>query len=628
MGQDDPVTNGPRSALLIRRRTAGAFAAAAVFAAGLLIAVDQNAVAAAPTGQVPAAQAPAAQALAAPVTTTATSNGGTGEQAILTVNPATGLTAAGASIKVTGAAFDPAGGLYVAICHLNGNALPNLRSDCVGGPIPAANTSTSWAHISTSGVAVPGQVAAKWGDGGTFSVELTLPPSDTTSDALDCSKVVCAVVTAPDAQTSDTSQDLSVPLTYQAVVTSTTATTTSSSTSTSSSPTTTSQQVITSTVAVVGTTVQPKTIGSPSVAAGGKQQVLFAGFAKNEPVAVTLYSEPIKLPNTTADADGIVNIQFTVPATLPPGTHLLKAVGQTSKVTGVATFEVTAPVVASSSTPTPSSTAATSAPASSALVVPLPVSSAAAPSSAAQSSRPVAVVVVKKTTSRLVWPWYVLAVVVLLWAVFAVFLVQRRRKRLAAENREKERILAEAAAAEQQRAADALAAANSNAPTSYIGPPTDAPGDYLGYHPGEHGLLSGRDHPDNPGMMSGRGDQPGSEAEPPTTSLPHAGDPASPSGPPAAAGERPGATQGGPPTGAWTPDFAGPTSPGSGPTPPGATRAGSTAPQAAVSPSDPSPGSTSAAGQDVDGSGTSEWQPNFDDDDETDTGAPPAGGRH
>src|ERR1700712_223866 len=156
MGQDDRVTNGPRSAPLIRRRTAGAFAAAAVFAAGLLIAVDQNAVAAAPTRQASAAQAPAAQAQAAPVTTTATSNGGTGKQAILTVNPASGLTAAGASIKVTGAGFDPAGGLYVAICHLNGNALPNLRSDCVGGPIPAANTSTSWAHVSTSGGAVPG----------------------------------------------------------------------------------------------------------------------------------------------------------------------------------------------------------------------------------------------------------------------------------------------------------------------------------------------------------------------------------------------------------------------------------------------------------------------------------------
>jgi hypothetical protein len=495
----------------------------------------------------------------------------------LTVEPATGLTAAGASIKVTGAGFDPAGGLYVAICRHNANTLPNLRTDCVGGPIPAGNTSKSWAHISTSGVAGPGQVAAKWGDGGTFSVDLELPASGPSSPGVDCSKVDCAVITAPDAQTNDTSQDLAIPLTYQAVVTPTTtaaATTTSSSTATSSSPTTTSQQAVTSTVAAAGTTVQPKVIGSPSVAAGGKQQILFAGFAKNEPVTVTLYSEPIKLPNTTADADGIVTIVFTVPVNLPPGTHLLKAVGQTSKVTGVATFEVTAPVVASSSAP--SSTAVTSAPASSAIVAPLPLTSASAASSTAPSSRSTAIVVVKKTTTRPVWPWYVLAVVVLLWIALAVYLVQRRRKRLAAENREKERILAEAAAAEQQRAADALAVANSDAPTSYIGPPpSGAPDGYLGYHPGEHGLLSGRDHPDNPEMMSGRRDQPSPGAE--------------------------GLTASGSP-------------------------AGSTAPQPAVDPADPAPGST-PAGPDVDGPGTSRWQPNFDDDNGTDTGGPPAGGR-
>ncbi len=366
--------------------------------------------------------------------------------------------------------------------------------------------------------------------------------------------------TVPDAQTSDTSQDLLVPLTYQAVVTPTTTatpTTTSSKTAASSSPTTTSQQAVTSTVAGAGTTVQPKAIGSPSVAAGGRQQVLFAGFAKNEPVAVTLYSEPIKLPNTTADADGIVTIVFTVPVTLPPGTHLLTAVGQTSKVTGVATFQVTAPVVASASTPSsaPSSTAVTSAPASSALVAPLPSASATAASSVAPSSSSTAIIVVKKSNPRPVWPWYVLAVVLLLWVALAVYLVQRRRKRLVAENREKERILAQAAAAEQQRAADALAVANSDAPTSYIGPPpTAGPDEYLGYHPGEHGLLSGRDHPDNPEMMSGRGEQPSSAAEGPTA--------------------------GGPP-------------------------ASSTAPQPAVSPADPSPGSTPAASSDVDGPGTS-----------------------
>ena len=620
------MINGPRYAPSIRRRAAAALAATAVLAVSLLITLDQSAVAA-PAG------ASAAEA-AAPVTTA-----GTAGQPTLSIDPASGFKPSGGAIKVVGAGFDTKAGLYVAICHVNGSAPPDVKTDCVGGPIPLANTSKAWAHITSSGVAVPGQVSQNWNAQGGFSVTLTLPASDSSSDALDCSKVVCAVITTPDADTGETSQNLSIPITYAAATSSTPTTPTTPTTSsttpttttspTTSSPTTSSQQIVTSTIAVVGTTVQPKTIGSPSVAAGGKQQVLFAGFAPNETVAVTLYSDPIKLPAAKADGDGIVNIEFTVPADLPPGTHLLRAVGQTSKVTGVASFQVTAPVAASTSVPRSStaalSTPATSAPASSAAVLPIPVvSSAVASSSAVPSSRGIAVVVVQTSgKSRLVWPWYVLGVVVLLWVGLAIFMVQRRRKRLAAENREKERILAEASAAEQQRSAQALAAANSDAPTAYIGPVSDQPEGYLGYHPGEHGLLSGRDHPDNPGMMSGRGEHPGSTGEQPTTYLPPApgaGQPTPDATGPSTGPQPTGA--GGPPTGAWTPDFA---------TPPAAppAGAGSTAPQPSVPPADATPGEGGTEGgtpADSGGPGTSQWQPNFDDEDPDDGGS--GGGRH
>ncbi len=611
------MTNGPRHAPSVRRRTAAALAAAAVLAVGLLVALDQS-VAAAP-GNVSGQVAPAA-----PVTTA-----GTGGAPTLSIDPASGLTSAGATIKAVGSGFDTEAGLYVAICQVHGNAAPNVKTDCVGGPIPAANPTTAWAHITSSGVAVPGQVSQKWNDKAGFSVDLTLPASDSSSDGLDCSKVVCAVITTPDAGT-DKTQMLSIPITYAAATTTTptpptTPTTPSSTPTTTSSQTTTSQVVSTSTIEVVGTTVQPNTIDSASVVAGGQQEVLFAGFAKNEVVSVTLYSAPITLPDARADSDGIVKIDFTVPADLPPGTHLLKAVGKTSKVTGVASFEVTAPVVKStalSSTVASSSAPASSAPASSAAVAPLPVvSSVAASSSAAPSSRLVAVLVRgAPAKSRLVWPWYVLGVVVLLWVGVAIFMVQRRRKRLAAENREKERILAEASVAEQQRAADALAAANSNAPTAYIGPlPGDQPEGYLGYHPGEHGLLSGRDHPDNPGMMSGRGEHPGSTGEQPTTQLPPASGAHSP--PPPGSSARPQGADpaaGGPPTGAWTPDFAPPPSPGA---------AGSTPPQPPGQPGDstavpPGEGQTDSSG----GPGTSQWRPDFDDED--DGGDDSGGGRH
>jgi hypothetical protein len=618
MGQNDPVINGPRYAPSIRRRAAAALAATAVLAVSLLITLDQSAVAA-PAGA-------SAAAAAAPVTTA-----GTAGQPTLSIDPASGFKPSGGAIKVVGAGFDTKAGLYVAICHVNGSAPPDVKTDCVGGPIPLANTSKAWAHITSSGVAVPGQVSQNWNAQGGFSLTLTLPASDSSSDALDCSKVVCAVITTPDAETGDTSQNLSIPITYAAATSSTSSTpttpttpTTSSSTpTTTTSPTTSSQQIVTSTIAVAGTTVQPKTIGSPSVVAGGKQQVLFAGFAKNEVVTVTLYSDPIKLPDAKADSDGIVDIEFTVPADLPAGTHLLRAVGQTSKVTGVASFQVTAPVVVSTSVASSaaaSSTPATTAAASSAAVLPIPVvSSAVASSSAAPSGRGIAVVVVKSSgKSRLVWPWYVLGAVVLLWVGLAIFMVQRRRKRLADENREKERILAEASAAEQQRAAQALAAANSDAPTAYIGPVSDQPEGYLGYHPGEHGLLSGRDHPDNPGMMSGRGEHPGSTGEQPTTYLPPApgADQTAPDAAGPSAGPPPNGS-GGPPTGAWTPDFTTPPA-----TPAGA---GSTAPQPAVPPADATPGQGGTPA-DSGGPGTSQWQPNFDDDDPDEGGS--EGGRH
>ena len=383
-------------------------------AAGLLITLDQGATAASPARVASVVQAAAPTA----VTTTAASGGAT-----LIVDPAAGLTPKGEQIKVSGTGFKTTAGLYVAICHADGKAPASLR-DCVGGPIPTANTTKSWAHISSSGVAVPGQIATDWGPKGSFSVSLTMPASNPESDALDCAQVVCAVYTTPDSG-EDATQNLAVPLTFGAgpttTVTTTTSTSSSSSSSTSSSATT-SQQVTTSTVSTPPSTVAPKSIRSSSVVAGGVQQVLFAGFAKNEFVSLQLYSAPVSLPAAQADADGFVNISFTVPANLVPGTHLLRAVGQTSRVTGIATFQVTAPVVVSTtaSTTVPSSTVASStpvssAPASSAVVVP-PVSLSPVTSAASTSAAPVVTPPTGK--SRLVWPWYVLGAVVLVWIGF------------------------------------------------------------------------------------------------------------------------------------------------------------------------------------------------------------------
>lgn len=599
VGQNDRVTTiRPPVAQQVRRRLAVALAATAVLAAGLLIVREQTAAAVAP--HLPAA---ARAAAAAPAPATTSNAGG----AKLVVDPANGLPSTGGSLAVSGSGFSTTAGLYVAICHADGKAPASLK-DCVGGAIPDSNSSSSWAHVTANGAppATGGPVAATWAAGGAFSVHLTLPASNTASDALDCSKVVCAVYTRPD-KGGDKSQELSIPLTFQAPPATTTAatttpttttqppsrtrttttsstTTTSTSTSSSSSSASSTKSTVSSTTAPsstvrTATTVRPKLIQSDPVAVGAVQEVLFGGFDKGETVLVTLYSAPRKLPAVTADQDGIVTVRFTVPADLPVSAHLLQVVGQTSKVTGVASFEVmAAPVVSSAviSSSAPVSTTAASVPVSSAPVA----SSAVAPvvpptfSSSAPASSPAAPVppAPASSGSKPVWPWYLLGLIVLLAIGFALWALQRRRDRLAAELREKDRLLAEGAAAEQDRAAGAIARANADAPTDYIGPRATGRSDgYTGFDPGEHGLLSGRDNPDNPGLLSGHGYRQGDTAEPLTTYLPpqqpsvdqptrYAPPPAHPldSGP--AVGSAPGADSGtgvdsGPHTSTWRPDF-------------------------------------------------------------------------
>ena len=563
MRQDGQVTTPTRFGRLARRRAAAALAGALVSAVGLLVGLGQSAAdAGLPARSVVAAAAPATTASPAGVS--------------LTVNPASGLTPTGGTIQVIGSGFKTTRGLYVAICRADGKA-PGSLTDCVGGAIPDANTSTSWGHVTADGTQPTGggPVPAKWVDGGKFAVKLTLPPSGAASDALDCSKVACAVYTTPDAG-KDRTQQLSVALTYQSVAGSSVSHSSvtnssvsnlsvlnssvasssiggsagSASSAVSSSPASSAQvptasssplssaQVVTSTIRSVATTVPPKFVRADPVAVGASQEVLFAGFAKGETVTVTLYSAPRSLPATKADPDGIVKIDFKIPADLAVGTHLLRVVGQTSKVTGTASFQVAAaavlgtPVTTSSAPPSStvsgagavgtvgtvgtvgaspgaSTGASASRPAGAPVPAPpiapsAPVSSAAVPVSAASSSG-----------SRPAWPWYLLGLALLLLIGLAALLLRRRSNRMATEMRDQEWLFEERAVAEHQ-------AADADAPTTYLDPLPfrQAPG-YTGFHPGEHGLLSGRENPDNPGLLAGHGYRQGDAVgDPPATYVP------------------------------------------------------------------------------------------------------------
>lgn len=416
----------------------------------------------------------------------------------LAVNPGGDISQANAVMTVAGAGYDPSTPLYVAVCAADTD--PAKLDTCIGGAVPDGNKSKAWAYISDSGQpAAQGGVGGKWSANGTFSVILSLPATD----KLNCAEVGCAVFTHQD---NGSGGDLSLAVGFIA-------STSSSVPTTSSAPPTTSSSSTTSSARPTPTTVEPETIRAATIQAGSEQQVLFAGFAPKEKVSVTLFSDPIKLPDVTADDRGLVKITFKVPADLPAGTHLLQAVGGTSLVTGIARFTVTAPPPTSSSTPSPPPPTTTSSAASSSAAVVVPTTSSSqvvSSASSASSALIVPPVTPASQSARPVWPWFGLGAILLIALGLVVWLMVRsRRQQLDRENAQRERLLAEAAAANAAREA-AYQQNPDETPTTYLGGPA-TPG------AGEYGLLSGRDHPDNPGLLSGHGEPEPDER--PTTSL-------------------------------------------------------------------------------------------------------------
>lgn len=67
-----------------------------------------------------------------------------------------------------------------------------------------------------------------------------------------------------------------------------------------------------------------------TVGLGAPLTVNGTGFLAGEPVTITLFSTPVQLATATADRNGVVTQQVTIPADLEPGDHQLELVGQTS----------------------------------------------------------------------------------------------------------------------------------------------------------------------------------------------------------------------------------------------------------------------------------------------------------
>ncbi|WP_105969707.1 immunoglobulin domain-containing family protein [Streptomyces geranii] len=127
----------------------------------------------------------------------------------LTVSASAGLAPDGETLQVTGAGYDQAKGIYVALCKDNGdNRVP---SPCLGGADTSGDGASSrW--IVPKGDTYEGDLAVAYGDGGTFDVTLDIKAA---GDGLDCATVSCAVVTRVDHRGSgDRSQDVRVPVTF------------------------------------------------------------------------------------------------------------------------------------------------------------------------------------------------------------------------------------------------------------------------------------------------------------------------------------------------------------------------------------------------------------------------------
>lgn len=126
------------------------------------------------------------------------------------VSRTSGLAAEGETVTVTGSCFDPAKGVYVALCLVPApGAAP---TPCGGGAALEGSTGASqW--ISSNPPPYAQGLTIPWGPGGSFSV--TLRVSARLDAANDCRVVRCAVATKADhTRSSDRSQDVVVPVTF------------------------------------------------------------------------------------------------------------------------------------------------------------------------------------------------------------------------------------------------------------------------------------------------------------------------------------------------------------------------------------------------------------------------------
>ena len=121
----------------------------------------------------------------------------------LTVSKSSGLSPSGQELEVAGEGFDPAMGVYVALCA--------VESSGELGACSAGKGASAW--VSSNPPAYAEDLAIPYEEDGSFEVTLNVKPRIDSST--DCTKVTCAIVARPDDTIADDrSQELAVPVTF------------------------------------------------------------------------------------------------------------------------------------------------------------------------------------------------------------------------------------------------------------------------------------------------------------------------------------------------------------------------------------------------------------------------------
>jgi len=147
-----------------------------------------------------------AQATVLPSSTSVTTKSGL----TLTASQARRLNPDGQRIRVTGRGFNPAVGIYVALCK---TPVRGQRPSPCGGGVNLDGSTAASAWVSSNPPPYGAALAVPYRAGGRFAVRITVSPM---IGDIDCRTTSCSIVTRADhLRLTDRRYDVAIPVTFR-----------------------------------------------------------------------------------------------------------------------------------------------------------------------------------------------------------------------------------------------------------------------------------------------------------------------------------------------------------------------------------------------------------------------------